>query len=91
MTNRFKVREIQDKIRHVLMTEWDPIGVRDMPEAADEYDSYIGGLYGLIQRCASRDDIVTHLRNLEVERMGCGVGDAKRYLVADSLLQLFSK
>ena len=77
MTDRFEVREIENRIRHVLMTEWDPIGVSDIPEAADEYDSYIGGIYGLIQRRASRDEIVAHLRNLEVE-MACSVGDAKR-------------
>ena len=91
MTDRFEIREIENKIRRVLMSEWDPIGVSDCPDANDEYDSYIGGIYGLIQRCASRDEIVSHLRNLEVEQMECSVGDTKRYVVADSLLQLFSK
>jgi len=79
MTDRFEVQEIENKIRRVLISEWDPIGVSDFPDAADEYDSYIGGIYGLIRRCASRDEIVSHLRNLEVEQMGCSVGDARRY------------
>jgi hypothetical protein len=30
--------EIETKIRPVLMEDWDPIGVSDVPEAADEYD-----------------------------------------------------
>jgi len=91
MTDRSEVREIEDKIRRVLMLKWDPIGVSDFAGPTDEYDRYIGGIYGLIQRGASRDDIVSHLRTLEVERMGCTVGDANRYEVADSLIQLFSK
>lgn len=28
-------------LRRILMEEWDPIGVRGVPEAADEYDSYL--------------------------------------------------
>jgi len=37
--DRFRIREIQNKIRRVLMNEWDPISINDLPEAADEYDS----------------------------------------------------
>jgi hypothetical protein len=28
-----------DQVRDILRTAWDPIGVADVPEAADEYDS----------------------------------------------------
>jgi hypothetical protein len=34
----------------VLMREWDPIGVADVPEAQDEYDSYISQTYGMLIR-----------------------------------------
>lgn len=27
-------------VQQILMADWDPIGVKDCPEAADEYDSY---------------------------------------------------
>jgi len=37
--NKEKSRIIRDRIRHTLMSEWDPIGVADEPMAADEYDS----------------------------------------------------
>jgi hypothetical protein len=30
------------------MTEWDPIGVNGIPEAADEYDSYVGTVYVML-------------------------------------------
>ncbi len=36
-----RAREYQSAIRKILMEEWDPIGVSDIPEAQDEYDSYI--------------------------------------------------
>ena len=47
MVDKERSREIRCHIRAVLMAEWDPIGVSDIPEAADEYDSYIGGVYEL--------------------------------------------
>ncbi len=39
-----KGRAIQESIRQVLLREWDPIGVRDVAEAQDEYDGYVGGV-----------------------------------------------
>jgi hypothetical protein len=96
--DRFQIREIQDKIRSVLMDEWDPIGVQDCPEAADEYDRYIGGIYGLIQRGSSAGEISAHLRKMEVDEMGMVnaqglplLPDGKREEVAHSLLKLFPK
>lgn len=59
---------IQDQIRAVLNESWDPIGVSD--EVSDEYDGYIGGLYGLLQRESADHPIVEHLGRIETEWMG---------------------
>jgi hypothetical protein len=40
----------QDAIRHALLSEWDPIGVADVPQAQDEYDGYISQVYGMLIR-----------------------------------------
>lgn len=45
MIDRGRIQEIQRQIREILMRDWDPIGVHGIPEAADEYDMYIGGIY----------------------------------------------
>lgn len=96
--DRFQICEIQSKIRRVLMGEWDPIGVNGVPEATDEYDRYIGGIYGLIQRQASDREISDHLRGLGIEKMGMVdaqglplLANEKRERVASSLRTLFSK
>jgi hypothetical protein len=62
--------EIHEKIRPVLMEEWDPIGVHDVPEAADEYDGYIGGIYSLLRDGASDERIAQHLSEIETKTMG---------------------
>ena len=46
--NKYQARQARinlARVRDVLMREWDPIGVSGIPEAADEYDSYLGTIY----------------------------------------------
>jgi hypothetical protein len=65
-----RAREIQDSIREVLIREWDPIHIQDVPEAQDEYDAYVGGVYQLLVSGASEFAIATHLAAVERESMG---------------------
>ena len=63
-------REIQAAIARILLHDWDPIGMRDVPEAQDEYDGYVGGVYRLLASGASPLEVATHLSTIESERMG---------------------
>jgi hypothetical protein len=72
--------EVQEKIRPVLMEEWDPIGVNDVPEAADEYDGYIGGIYVLLRDGASDEQIAQHLSEIETKTMGLAPVERNGYL-----------
>ncbi len=57
-------------IRSVLLQDWDPIGVRGIPEAQDEYDSYAFPLYTLLRQGPSEKALVDHLFRLETGHMG---------------------
>jgi hypothetical protein len=70
MKSKEQLREIESAIRRILMAKWDPIGVSDEPNAADEYDSYIWGIYKLLERGADDKEIADHLLKIETERMG---------------------
>ena len=63
-----RVRRVE--IRRILMSKWDPIGVSDVPEAADEYDGYIGDVRALLDRNAPDREMADYLRWVETERMG---------------------
>jgi hypothetical protein len=63
-------RQIRHRIRGVLMEDWDPIGVNGIPEAADEYDSYIGDFYAELAGGRSKQKIVERLSYLERDHMG---------------------
>jgi hypothetical protein len=70
MLDKDHSRIIRSVIGRVLMSQWDPIGVHDEPAAADEYDSYVSGIYDLLNRKASAREIGAHLEKIEKDRMG---------------------
>ena len=58
------------ELRRLLMEEWDPIGVKDSPEAADEYDGYRGALIQLLRGGAPAARIAEHLAQVEHTSLG---------------------
>jgi hypothetical protein len=53
------------------MREWDPIGVAGIPEAADEYDTYVGKIYVmLMDERASSEAIAAYLSDIAINHMG---------------------
>ena len=82
-------RKIQESIRLVLLRDWDPIGVQDVPEAQDEYDSYVGGVYRLLASGATAQEIAEHLLRIEMFQMGLGTSNSASLLaVAEKLRAL---
>lgn len=66
------------ELRTILMEEWDPIGVRGEPNAADEYDDYLGPLSARLREGRSADVIAGYLTEVEEDRMGLGESAAAR-------------
>ena len=88
-TKEQRAEQIQESIRRVLLHDWDPIGIRDVPEAQDEYDSYVGGVYRLLASGASEQQIAEHLWRIEADAMGLSALDqAKLAPVARKLCAL---
>ena len=85
-------RAIRGEIGKVLLRNWDPIGVRDDPAAADEYDSYVGGVYELLVAGASARAVSEHLVRIETERMGFEDSDPKMLIpLANKLRRLYAR
>jgi hypothetical protein len=60
-----RAREIQQAIRRVLVTEWDPCQVNDNPDLHDEYDAYIGGVYHILNGTRSESELAHYLSRSE--------------------------
>jgi len=57
-------------IKAALLNEWDPIGVKQFPEAQDEYDSYAPHIYTLLITRRPKQEVFDYLWWLETEHMG---------------------
>ena len=56
-------------VQVVLLWAWDPIGVRGIPEAVDEYDSYAPAVLELLESGASDRSIADYLTGVTRDRM----------------------
>ena len=84
-----RAKAIQESIREILLRDWDPIGVNDVPEAQDEYDSYVGGVYRLLASHCSTKQMVDHLAKIESQTMELGVANREQLTrIANQLLAL---
>lgn len=57
MLAKKEIRRIQDEIRRVLVDVWDPIGIKGVSNAQDEYYAYIGGLFHILNRGGTEEEL----------------------------------
>jgi hypothetical protein len=62
--------ELRERLRAILLSEWDPLCVGDNPNLADEYDRYIPALLALLQGDADEAEIAKALQRIEKEQIG---------------------
>lgn len=79
------------QIRNVLMDHWDPIGIRDEPGAANEYEAYIPKIKALLRAGASIEEMMDYLDWVASERMGFTSQREQGRPAAEYLLQLASR
>jgi hypothetical protein len=80
-----------DAVREFLLREWDPIGVSDVPEAQDEYDSYVWPVCGMLARHEPMDRLTDHLWRVETTHMGLRADRQHAELIADRLIKLWER
>lgn len=80
--------DLATSVRLILLEEWDPIGINDVPEAQDEYDSYISRICEMLRCGCSTVDVYKHLRWIESEHMGLDGDEAHTRKIAESLASL---
>jgi hypothetical protein len=69
--NKYQSHENRAKVREVLMREWDTIWVSDLPDAQDEYDTYVEKVYVMLMLDrVSADTIAKYLFDVATVYMG---------------------
>ena len=77
-----------EKVRKVLLNDWDPIGINDQAGADDEYDAYAGRLHALLASGLSARDIEAFLIRIEADQMGLAPNRERARHIAELLVQL---
>jgi hypothetical protein len=88
--NRDRTRESKRQLRRLLL-EWDPIGVGDVPEAADEYDCLISPLLHQLFSGANAEGIAAWVRDERVEHFGAGPDENRDQWLAESVVAWWSR
>jgi hypothetical protein len=83
-----RARRYHAAIHDILLKVWDPIGIADVPEAQDEYDSYVAEVYVLLIRREPRHKVLDYLWWAETEHMSLRGNRGRAEQVVDRLLAL---
>ena len=80
-------------VRQILLGDWDPIGVQNFPDryrqaTADEYDSYIGPVIGMLRAGRSKNEIADFLYDTEIRSMGIRRDRGAADVTAEKLVDL---
>ena len=81
-------RQTHERIRNAFLEEWDPIGVRNVPEAQDEYDAYVAAVFQLLTQESGPDKIFDYLWWVETVHMGLRGDRQKTFRFAERLARL---
>ena len=71
----------------ILFYLWDPIGVKDIPAARDEYRSYLPGVFKLLLADAKDSEIAKYLTKVESTSMGLSESPQHALDIARTLIE----
>lgn len=78
-------------IKQILLEEWDPIGVKDFPEAQDEYDSYVSDVYHRLIHRVPKHELFDYLWEVENTHLGLYGNRSRTETVVEKLVALNEK
>lgn len=71
----------------MLHYRWDPIGVAGIPQARDEYESYVPQVFQLLKGTVDGRDVADYLNWLGSEHIGMGPSPSRDAEVVEALLR----
>lgn len=83
-----RAKSLHDAIHDILIEQWDPIGVWGIPEAQDEYNSYVPQIYRLLVSRKPLHEVFEYLWWLETEHMGLRGDRQQTEQIAETLFKL---
>jgi len=60
----------EGELRELMMSAWDPIGIKNEPRAFDEYDDYVPHVGRLLRDARPVEEIARYLSDVRVGEIG---------------------
>jgi hypothetical protein len=86
--NTMHLKKELASIGQILMEHWDPIGVRDVEAAKDEYDRYVPAILGMLNKGTSVIKMAEHLDHIQIDEMGLAATPERSRSVAEQLARM---
>ncbi|WP_213993554.1 hypothetical protein [Sodalis sp. dw_96] len=83
-----KNENFSQQVKTILLNDWDPIGIKDLPEANDEYDDYVFTVCEMISEGKHESDFYDFLFWVESERICLHVNTEHIKSIAEKLERL---
>jgi hypothetical protein len=78
---------LAERIRSILLEDWDPAGIGFNANLRDDYDEFIPRLISAIEGGAGTDELIRVLRDFEAE-MHAPIDDQARERAAEALASI---
>ncbi|MBN8918550.1 MAG: hypothetical protein J0I31_23420 [Rhizobiales bacterium] len=88
MIDMNEMNELLKGVRHVLLNVWDPIGIRDVPDAQDEYDDYLIPVLQALRNGAEVPELSALLIRIVEEQIGLSADAGQSRQAAEQLYAL---
>jgi len=90
--DKSKARQIKIELRKVLLSDWDPIGISEFSEASNEYDTYLGNIFHLINTGSTERELAEYLFDVESIQMGITRGSGEELVpVSQKLISTYAQ
>lgn len=78
----------EKQVKDILMNDWDPIGIKNNPNAKAEYDEYALRIVGMLYSGSNENKIVEYLNMVVAQDLGLPVNDVISKMVSKKLIGL---
>ena len=78
-------KELYQRTDEVMHYVWNPIGIAGIPQARDEYDSYLPQVFSMLIERKDEGEIAAYLTGIADKRMGLTPAPDKASQVASML------
>lgn len=85
---KLKPKSLEVEVRKAVLDQWDPIGVKDIEGAENEYDLYIAPICLILSSHNMASSILEYLWQIETQHMGLTGNRGKTEKFAETLMKI---